>query len=80
MLRQVSPLVQWVLATVSALLIFSPWLANTASGSEIKLPPLKVQVGEKAPDFALPSASGKTFRLSNFRGRNVLIDFYRGYW
>jgi cytochrome oxidase Cu insertion factor (SCO1/SenC/PrrC family) len=42
--------------------------------------PLKIKVGEKAPDFALPSADGKTIRLSDFTGHNVLIDFYRGYW
>jgi len=36
--------------------------------------------GEKAPAFALPSAEGKTVRLSDFSGHNVLIDFYRGYW
>lgn len=42
--------------------------------------PLKIKVGEKAPDFALPSADGKTIRLSDFAGHNVLIDFYRGYW
>lgn len=42
--------------------------------------PLKVKVGEKAPDFALPSADGKMVRLSDFAGRNVLIDFYHGYW
>jgi AhpC/TSA family protein len=77
---QASPLVRWALAIFSGLLFFSPWLANTAFGGEIKLPPLRVRVGEKAPDFALPSASRKTFRLSDFRGHNVLIDFYRGYW
>lgn len=42
--------------------------------------PLKVKVGDKAPDFALPSADGKTVRLSDYAGHNVLIDFYRGYW
>jgi len=42
--------------------------------------PLKVKVGDKAPDFALPSADGKTVRLSDFTGHDVLIDFYRGYW
>lgn len=77
---QASPLVRCALAIISGPLFLSPWLANTASGSEIKLPPLKVQVGEKAPDFTLPSASGRAFRLSNFKGHIVLIDFYRGYW
>ena len=57
-----------------------PRVANGVPGTEIKLPPLRVQVGEKAPDFVLPAAGGKTVRLSDFSGRNVLIDFYRGYW
>jgi len=42
--------------------------------------PLKIKVGEKAPNFALSSADGKTVRLSDYAGHNVLIDFYRGYW
>ncbi len=42
--------------------------------------PLNVHVGEKAPDFALPSASGGVVKLSQFAGRNVLLDFYEGYW
>lgn len=41
---------------------------------------LKVRVGEKAPDFTLTSSDGKTVRLSDFAGRNVLIDFYRAHW
>jgi cytochrome oxidase Cu insertion factor (SCO1/SenC/PrrC family) len=41
---------------------------------------LKVRVGEKAPDFALTSSSGKTVRLSDYAGRNVLLDFYRAHW
>jgi cytochrome oxidase Cu insertion factor (SCO1/SenC/PrrC family) len=42
--------------------------------------PLKIKVGEKAPDFALPAADGNEVKLSDYAGRNVLIDFYRGYW
>jgi hypothetical protein len=30
--------------------------------------PLKVKVGDKASDFALPSADGKTVRLSDYAG------------
>jgi hypothetical protein len=41
--------------------------------------PLKIKVGEKAPDYALPSADGKTVRLSDFAGHNVLIDQVRPY-
>ncbi len=36
-----------------------------------------VQAGDVAPDFALPDASGKTVRLSDFRGRKpVVLYFY----
>jgi cytochrome oxidase Cu insertion factor (SCO1/SenC/PrrC family) len=53
----------------------------SASGqSNVPIAPLRVAVGQKAPDFSLPSADGKTVKLSDFAGRIVLIDFYRGYW
>lgn len=43
-------------------------------------PTLRIHVGEKAPNFTLPSATGKLVRLSSFAGHNVLLDFYEGYW
>jgi hypothetical protein len=73
-------LVVWGLAAAFGLLLFFSPPPNQPFGKEIGLPPLRVQVGAKAPDFALPGADGKTVRLSGFRGHNVQIDFYRGYW
>ena len=36
-----------------------------------------VEVGEKAPDFTLPSTTGEDISLSQFRGKKlVLIEFY----
>ncbi len=70
----------WGLAMFIGIQLSSPQPGSGAGGSEIKLPPLRVQAGEKAPDFALPSADDRTVRLSDFSGHNVLIDFYRGYW
>jgi hypothetical protein len=36
-----------------------------------------VEVGDKAPDFTLPSTTGKEISLSQFRGKQpVLIEFY----
>lgn len=32
--------------------------------------------GEKAPDIAIPNAQGKTMRLSDLKGKVVLIDFW----
>ena len=70
----------WELAACLGISLLFSSAANAARGTEIKLPPLRVEVGAKAPDFAIPDANGKIVRLSSFRGRNVLVDFYRGYW
>jgi thioredoxin-dependent peroxiredoxin len=36
-----------------------------------------VRVGDRAPDFALPDANGRTVRLSEFRGKHsVVLYFY----
>jgi peroxiredoxin len=35
-----------------------------------------VDVGQKAPDFSLPSTAGGKVSLSQFRGQPVLIEFY----
>ena len=38
---------------------------------------LAVEVGQKAPDFELPSTRGGKLKLSTFQGKkNVLIEFY----
>jgi peroxiredoxin len=42
---------------------------------------LKVKVGEKAPDFTLPSLSGEKISLSQFKGKkNVVISFVPAAW
>jgi peroxiredoxin Q/BCP len=35
-------------------------------------------VGSKAPDFFLPTESGKKVKLSTLRGKNVVLVFYPG--
>jgi peroxiredoxin len=41
---------------------------------------LKVQPGEQAPDFSLPSIHGTEVRLSDYRGKNVVISFVPAAW
>jgi peroxiredoxin Q/BCP len=35
-----------------------------------------VEAGQQAPDLALESDSGETVRLSDLRGRSVILYFY----
>lgn len=36
----------------------------------------EVSVGDRAPDFELPSTSGKPVRLGSFKGKQVVLYFY----
>lgn len=37
-----------------------------------------MEVGDRAPDFELPGTGDRTYRLSDYRGRNVILAFYPG--
>jgi peroxiredoxin len=39
-----------------------------------------LQVGQKAPDFTLPSHLDKEVTLSDLRGKNVVIAFFPLAW
>jgi hypothetical protein len=54
-------------------------LVSTTLASLLMVPgvALALEVGEKAPDFTLPSTMGKQISLSQFRGKqHVLLEFY----
>lgn len=36
----------------------------------------RLEVGDKAPVFSLPDADGKAVKLSDFKGRKVIVYFY----
>jgi peroxiredoxin Q/BCP len=38
----------------------------------------KAREGDPAPDFELPGTEGKTYRLSDYRGRKLVLAFYPG--
>lgn len=43
--------------------------------------PVKLKLGDKAPDFALPNGDGKLVVLSEYTQRSpVVLIFYRGFW
>jgi len=37
---------------------------------------MSLQVGQQAPDFSLPSHLDRDIRLSDYRGRNVVLAFF----
>ena len=62
---------QMTTLTILALLPFGG-PAPTAEGPE---------VGDRAPDFELKDYKGKSYRLSELKGKNVVVEFIRsGSW
>ena len=41
---------------------------------------MKLEIGMEAPDFELPSHLDKTVRLSDLRGKNVVLAFFPEAW
>jgi peroxiredoxin len=40
----------------------------------------RIVPGGMAPDFRLQDQDGRVHQLSQYRGKNVVLVFYRGYW
>jgi len=50
------------------------WLIGVLGGVSLVT---ALEVGEKAPDFTLPSTTGEQISLSQFQGKQpVLLEFY----
>ena len=48
-----------------------------ALGVPVAMRAAGLNVGDKAPDFALPDQDGKVIKLSSYRGKkNVVLAFY----
>jgi len=50
-----------------------------AARAQEQLDTLKYQVGRVAPDFTTADVDGNAFRLSDYRGKVVVLDFW-GFW
>jgi len=47
--------------------------AVTAAGQQA---PVELKIGDKAPDFSLPGTDGKTHKLSDYKGRTVVLAWF----
>src|SRR5262245_20363774 len=70
----------WLALGFSSLLLLAGAWFNFV-GARVPDAPTALRVGERAPDFALPDAAGRTVALADYRGKKpVVLVFYRGYW
>ncbi len=70
----------WVaLGFTSLVLVAGAWFNFVFT--QVPDTPTALRVGEPAPDFTLPDASGRSVTLADYRGKKpVVLVFYRGYW
>jgi peroxiredoxin Q/BCP len=61
-------LLRSVWATVTAIVVSVVNVMTRREESPVELKP-----GDNAPDFALPGSDGRTYRLSEFKGRRAVV-------
>ena len=57
---------------ISALLACSAFAA-VLSAQQVTPPKTNLKVGDEAPDFTLPDTDNKPVKLSDFRGKKVVV-------
>ncbi len=66
-----------VLACVMVAALLPAGLAAQATAKEQGQPPMKLKLGDTAPDFTLKDQTGKEVSLHDFRGKkSVALAFY----
>jgi len=69
----------WIVITVVVALVGSLWVGMTrvrAGASDLSAGAPRPEVGHTAPDFTLPTPDGGEIRLSDLRGRPVVVNFW----
>ena len=74
-------LVLFILVSVSSPTLRAQDQLGPLEGRELSPYDLeRVVAGRMAPDFRLQDQDGKAHQLSQYRGKNVVLVMYRGYW
>ena len=65
----------WILCLLGLSALSCTARAPTDPAPVASAPLQGIEVGNRAPDFALQDADARTMRLSDFRGKVVLLEF-----
>ena len=58
------------------LLVTTVCVSLTALAAAGKQAPVELKVGDKAPEFSLPGTDGKTHKLSDYKGKTVVLAWF----
>lgn len=47
-----------------------------SAGGQAPSGPVELKVGDKAPDFSLPGSDGKVHKLSDYKGKTVVLAWF----
>src|SRR5271155_2818085 len=66
----------------TAFVLFSALMVGQAMAQQTPLPRPQTAsaTGQEAPDFSLSDQNRNVFHFASYRGKKVLLMFYRGYW
>ena len=57
-------------------MLFALALAVAIAAPAAAQTPVELKVGDKAPEFSLPGTDGKTHKLSDYKGKTVVVAWY----
>lgn len=64
------------LSSVSLIVLSAAALSAQQATQAPAAPAVMLNAGDKAPDFSLPGTDGKTYKLSDLKGKTVVVAWY----